>query len=430
MNRRRLTQCVRSVVIAALFIGLSSSITAEADPVTDWNAMLFTTTLAENPFAQARFAAIMQLAVFEAVNAIERNYKPYLGTISAPAEASADAAAVAAAYTVLTHYFPAASAALDKARAASLANIPNGPKKSSGLIVGEAAANAIIALRNNDGATPPAFFLPSSSTPGEWQLTPSCPAAGGAFFHWGGVTTFGVRDSAQFRADPPPALTSYRYARAYREVKEVGSLNSTDRPPDRTVIAQFFGAESAPVAWNSVARQLARSHRYSSLGAEARIFALLNMAVSDALITVFDSKYYYRFWRPETAIHNGDLDGNPGTEADPSFAPLIPTPCFPGYPSAHASGSYAAQRVLRHFYGDGPHHITLTNAAAPGVVLAYTRLSEITDDIDDARVYGGIHFRTDQEAGAEQGRRVAEYVYRHRLRRQYDRDRDDDDPDR
>jgi hypothetical protein len=430
MNRRQLSLCTQRVVMATLAVGLLGTATAIGDPVSDWNAMVFTASVGEIPFAQARFAAITQLAVFEAVNAVEGDYQPYLGTISASPGASAEAAAIGAAYTVLTTYFPKASASLDAARSASLASIPDGPGKSSGLAVGEAAAKAMIALRSNDGASSPAFFLPSSSAPGEWQLTPTCPAAGGVFFHWSGVTTFGVRSSAQFRADPPPALTRHRYARAYREVKEVGGVDSSDRPPDRLTVAHFFGAVSAPVAWNSVARQLASSRRHSSLAEEARIFALLNMAISDGLVTVFESKYHYRFWRPETAIHNGDSDGNPRTEADPSFVPLIPTPCFPSYPSAHASGSYAAQRVLRRFYGDGPHQITLSNTAAPGIVLSYTRLTEITDDVDDARVYGGIHFRTDEEAGAEQGRRIGEYVYRHNLRRQHDRDRDDDDPDR
>src|SRR4051794_36110365 len=178
MNRRQLMLCIPSVLMAPLTVGLSGTVAASADPVSDWNAILFTTSVGENPFAQARFAAITQLAVFEAVNAIEGNYKPYLGTISAPAGASAEAAAIAAAYTEVTNYFPAASASLDPARGASLAGIPNGPGKSSGLAVAEGPANAMIALRSNDGASPPAFFLPSSTAPGEWQLTPTCPAPG------------------------------------------------------------------------------------------------------------------------------------------------------------------------------------------------------------------------------------------------------------
>jgi hypothetical protein len=216
--------------IALCSVLLCSRSMVQADAVSDWNAIMLSTIAGQNAPAQARFAAITQLAVFEAVNAITGDYKPYLGTISAPADASPEAAAVAAAYTVLKQYFPAAVSSLDAARAASLAMIPEGPGKSNGLAVGEAAAAAMIALRSNDGASPPEFYLPSSSDPGEWQPTPACSAAGGAFFNWGGVTPFAVRSSRQFRADPPPALSGHRYARAYREVKEVGSINSTERP--------------------------------------------------------------------------------------------------------------------------------------------------------------------------------------------------------
>ncbi len=375
---------------------------------------MLNTIAGQDGFAQARFAAITQLAVFEAVNAIVGDYSPYLGTLSGPAGASAEAAAVEAAYSVLKQYFPDATQSLDSARAESLAKVQDGPGKSSGLATGDAAAAAMIALRSNDGSSPPAFYLPSSSAPGEWQLTPACPAAGGVFFQWGGVTPFALRSSTQFRGDPPPSLTGRRYARAYQEVKEVGSADSTQRPPDRANVALFFEHVSAAVAWNSVATQIAHS-RHASLAQEARALALLNMAISDGLVTVMETKYYYRFWRPETAIHHGDEDGNPRTEADPSWMPFIPTPCFPSYPSAHATGSYAAREVLDIIYGDGPHCITLSNSAVPGIVLQYNRLEEITDDVDDARVYGGIHFRTDQEAGAEQGRHVAEYVYHHRL---------------
>jgi hypothetical protein len=338
MNRKPITSCIWTAVIVGLSVVSSASAQAAADPVSDWNAVMLTTIAGQNAFAQARFAAITQLAVFEAVNAIGGGYKPYLGTVSAPAGASAEAAAVAAAHTVLTQYFPAAVASLDAARGASLASIPDGPGKSSGLAVGEAAAAAIIALRSNDGSSPPAFYLPSSSAPGEWQPTRSCSLAGGAFFQWGGVTPFAVRSSTEFRADQPPSLSGYRYARAYREVKELGSVDSAERPPDRSNVARFFGAVSAPVAWNTAATQIG-DVRHASLAEKARVLALLNMAISDGLVTVMETKYYYRFWRPETAIHAGDADGNVRTEADPSWVPFIPTPCFPSYPSAHATAS-------------------------------------------------------------------------------------------
>jgi hypothetical protein len=417
-------QIVSKVGIAAglMFVASGSSI-AIADPVSDWNLVMVATVANSDAFNQARFAAITQLAVFEAVNAIVGQYKPYLGTVSAPPGSSPEAAAIEAAYTILTQYFPGSSFSLDAARAASLAVIPDGAAKSSGLAVGAAAAQAIIALRSNDGSSPPEFFLPSSSAPGEWQLTPSCPAAGGVFLHWGNVTPFGVRSSSQFRSDPPPSLGGYRYARTYQEVKDVGSIDSTVRPPDRSAVAQFFALTSAPIAWNSVAKQVT-DERHASLAERARAYALMNMAISDGLVTVMETKYFYRFWRPETAIHNGDEDGNPRTDADPSWAPFITTPCFPSYPSAHASGSYAARQVLKRIYGDGRYSISLSSPALPSVVLRYNRLSEITDDIDDARVFGGIHFRTDQDAGGVIGRQVGEYVYRHKLRPRHDDDCD------
>ena len=418
-----------STGIALCTVLLCNRSVARADAVSDWNAVMLATIAGQNPPAQARFAAITQLAVFEAVNAVTGDYKPYLGTVSAPADASAETAAVAAAYTVLRQYFPASTASLDAARAASLAMIPEGPGKSNGLAVGEAAAAAMIALRSNDGASPPEFYLPSSSDPGEWQPTSACSAAGGAFFHWGGVTPFAVRSSRQFRADPPPALSGHRYARAYREVKEAGSINSTERPPDRSNVARFFAAVSAVTAWNMVAAQIAEA-RHVSLTEKARALALMNMAISDGLVTVMETKYHYRFWRPETAIHGGDTDGNERTAADLSFTPFVPAPCHPSYPSAHATASYAASDVLKRIYANGPHCITLSSPALPGIVLQYTRLTEVTDDIDDARIYGGIHFRFDQESGATQGRHVGEYVYRHYLHRQRDPACDEEDRER
>jgi hypothetical protein len=168
--------------------------------------------------------------------------------------------------------------------------------------------------------------------------------------------------------------------------------------------------------WNPIARELAATHR-GSLTADARALALMNMAINDALLTVMETKYFYNFWRPETAIPAGDADGNPRTSADAAFTPFIATPCFPSYPSAHASASYAARTVLEKIYGHRPLSVTLSTPALPGIELHYVRLEQITDDIDDARVYGGIHFRFDQDAGAVQGYRLGRYVVAHNLRR-------------
>jgi hypothetical protein len=406
----------RTSIALTIALGLLLSPTiAAADVVLDWNAIMVTTTSSQNPFAQARFAAITQLAVFEAVNRITRDYDPYLGTIIAPRSASPEAAAVAAAHAVLRNYFPGSAASLDASRASSLAAIPDGLPKFEGIAVGEAAAAAMIALRSSDGSSPPAFHLPTSPDPGKWQLTPSCPAAGGTLLHWRNVTPFGIQSSEQFRSDPPPLLISGEYRFDYDEVKELGRINSTERPQAWTDVARFYAAVPAVSVWNPTARQVAVAQG-ASVSENARSFALLNMAISDGLVSSMETKYHYNFWRPETAIRAGNTDDNRKTEPDPSFVPLITTPCFPSYPSAHASGSYSASSVLERLFGRGRHPITLSSPAVPGVVLNYTRFKEITDDIDNARVYGGIHFRFDQEAGAHQGRSVGSFVYRRNLR--------------
>ena len=209
----------------------------------------------------------------------------------------------------------------------------------------------MIAHRANDGSAPPAFHLPSSMDPGEWQPTPGCPAAGGVLKHWGHVTPFGLESASQFRSEPPPPLDGRRYARDLNEVQEVGSATSTARPQHKTDIARFYNAVLAVATWNPAVSQVAMAHKMS-LSERARLFALLNMAISDALVSVMETKYEYTLWRPETAIHNADRDNNPKTDADPAFQPLITAPCFPSYGSAHAAGSYAARQVAEAFFGD------------------------------------------------------------------------------
>jgi len=413
--------------IAALVVLLFASAPASADVVLDWNAIAVDTAIANgaNPFAQARYAAIVQLAVFEAVDAITGQYRPYLGTIVAPAGASPDAAAAQAAHDVLLNYFPGSQVLLDNQLAASLAQIPNGQAKTDGIATGQAAAAAMIALRASDGSAPPKFYTPGRAVPGAWQATPSCPVmngvAVGVFFHWQNVTPFGIRNAHVYLLPPPPDLTSNRYAKTYNEVMTVGSLTSTERSVDRANVVLFYAASSPTYVFNLAARQVSQE-RWHSLSENARALALINMAISDSLVASFYNKYHYVFWRPETAIRAGDTDGNPKTEADPSFLPFIVTPCFPSYPSNHGSGSNGATEVLRRLYGESGHLITISNPAVPSIVLQYTSFKQITDDISDARVYGGIHFRFDQDAGATLGRAVGTAVYKRNLRPVHDDD--------
>ncbi len=419
-KKRTLGLCM---LIAAVF----GSAVAKADVVLDWNTIAVNTAVAnhQNPFAQARSAAIVQLAVFEAVNAITGEYHPYLGTIVAPPGASADAAAIQAAYRVLRTYFAASAATLDAERANSLASIPDGQAKTDGIATGEAAALAMIALRANDGSSPPQFKVPGPPVPGEWQATPSCPIvngiAVGIAFQWQNVTPFGIPSASQFLLDPPPALASSQYAKAYNEVMTVGSIDSTERPQDRANVALFYAASSPTQVFNQAVQQVAQEQG-RSLSENARALAVVNIAMNDSLVASFFNKYHYNFWRPETAIHAGDTDGNPKTDPDSSFVPFVTTPCFPSYPSNHGSAANGAAEILRRIYGEGGHSITLSNPAVPDIVLQYTRFKQITDDISDARVYGGIHFRTDQVAGERLGKAIGKAVYKNNLRPMHDDD--------
>jgi hypothetical protein len=422
-------------LVVGLQLGAAPAAKAE-DAVLVWNEIAVNTAIANaaNPFQQARYAAIAQLAVFEAVNAITRDYEPYLfqngePVVVAPDGASASAAAIAAAYRVLWTYFagppgaPTPSAAvLNAARANSLAAIPDGQGKEDGIAVGEAAAAAMIALRSADGSSPPAFHEPGPATIGVWQPTPSCPVnpatqlQRGVFLHWRNVTPFGIPGVADFMPEPPPALTSNRYLKDYNEVRRVGvSGDTADRPLDRATVANFYASTSPAQLLNSAARQLAIAEGHT-LSQNARTLALVNMASSDSLVVSFATKYHYLYWRPETAIRAGESDGIAKTVGDPSFTPFILTPCFPSYPSNHASGTNGGTEVLRRIFGEGGHDLSFTNASL-GVTLHYTTLHQIANDVDDARVYGGIHYRFDQEAGNRLGRAVATYVYKNNLQK-------------
>jgi hypothetical protein len=402
--------------------GLVSGQAMADDLVLKWNEIAARTVTATNPFNQARIMAITQLAVFEAVNAVTGEYEPYLAppTAASPG-ASADAAGVIAAHKVLTNYFPAAIPALDAARDSDLGAIPNGPAKTAGVAVGMSAANAMIALRANDGsATPPLTNIPSSTVPGDYQLTTGCTAS--LFFNWPGVTPFAIRSPADFLLPRPPSMTSQMYTKDYYEVHTVGASNSTDRPPDRTEVVRLYAGTSPNFALSMATRQISVA-KGLSLSENARALALIMMGINDSLIGSFYNKYHYNLWRPETGIRNGASDDNGKTEGDGGFTTLIATPCFPSYPSNHASGTNGGLEVMRRLFGAAGHDMTITNSVAalgslPATVISkhYTQLKEIANDVDDARVYGGIHWRFDQVGGNELGRAVGTEVAKNYLR--------------
>lgn len=406
-------------LVLLIVFAVTSSAAPKADVVLEWNEIMVTALADDPPIDETRVAAITQVAVFEAVNATTGYYHPYLGKIDTARGASVEAAAVAAAHAVLREYLPQRATELDAARAKWLASVIDGPSKENGIAVGTAAAAAMLAHRAEDGSAPPQFYKPVSTEPGAWQMTPNCTEQGGVGLHLRNVTPFAIKSSKQFRAPPPPRLRSQEYANAYNEVKRVGGKHSSARPQDRADVARFYAAVRNIQTWNPVARQVAIAQG-RSIAENARAMALLNMAMSDALVTVFATKYDARFWRPETAIRTGDSDGNHATRRDPEFAPFVGTPCHPSYASAHASSGYAARTVLERVYGCEKQSITLASPVLPDVVLNYRQFNEITSDLDDARVFGGIHFRFDQEEGARLGRRIGKYVHRHSLRPLYD----------
>lgn len=394
--------------------GSAMGVATSDDIVLEWNEIAINAILPNGPpFTAIRFMTVVQLAVFEAVNATTGKYQPYLGTITAPDGASSEAAAVTAAHGVLVVYFPAQTATLNARRDASLATIPDGQSKTDGIAVGIAAAAAMVANRTGDGSTPPLVYIPTSTDPYEWQITPGC--TGGVFRHWPNVRPFGIESSSQFRSEPPPALNSGVYAQDYNELQRVGDLNSTERPQDRTDVARLYAVGPGHWTWNYTLLQIA-GDRDDEITDTARTMAVMNMAINDAYISGFETKYFYRTWRPVTAIPRGDEDGNKWTEAGP-FTPLISTPCFPGYPSNHGTGSGAARTVLARAYGRFKHSIDVFHPMAPGIVLHYSDLKAITDDVADARVFGGIHFRYDQDAGERQGHAVGQYVYNNLLQK-------------
>ena len=397
--------------------------TARADAVLNWNEIAARTVVAgQSPFNQARLMAVTHLAVFEAVNAVTGEYEPYLSDpIVAPPVTSAEAAAIAAAHRVLKNYFPL-NTSIDTDRENALAAIPDGLAKTNGIDVGEAAAAAMIALRANDGSSPAAFYPPSSTQIGDWQTTPSCTPAGGNFYQWKDVTPFGIGSPSKFLLPGPPSVTSNSYTKDYLEVKTVGADDSVARPADRTDVARLYAATAPTFALSMAARQIAAA-KGLSLTENARAFALIMMGANDSLIASFYNKYYYNLWRPETGIHAGPVDGNRKTDGDVTFVPFILTPCFPSYPSNHASGTNGGLEMMRRLFGAAGHDVTVTNnvpalGPLPATVItkSYTQLKEIADDVDDARVYGGIHWRFDQVAGNVLGRAVATEIYKSYLR--------------
>jgi hypothetical protein len=380
---------------------------ARADVVPDWNlttAQTLSAAKAGTGLAVSRVHAMVHGAMFDAVNAIERRYHSYAVELKAAPGASQDAAAAAAAYTVLAVLYPLQQAALDAAYAASLAKVQDGPAKFDGVALGKAAAEKMLALRRNDRMSETVLFAPKAG-PGAWQLVANTTPIGP---HWGAVAPFGLKSTRDFRFAGPPALKSARYAQDLNEVKTVGGKHSTQRTAEQTAIAVLFEPTS-PLTYNAMMREMPELKKKSVLD-QARVFALMNVAGSDALIVGWEAKYAIQFWRPDTAIRNAESDGNDSTSADSAWEGLrSPMPAHPEYPSGHAIFTGAVEAVLRDFFGTDKMSITVSNPDAK-ITRKFESFSQIAKSVEDARVWAGIHFRSTGVDSSEMGRRVAEYV--------------------
>jgi PAP2 superfamily len=403
------------------------------DPVAAWNQISENAVkLAGHPPPVAALDfAIVHLAIYDAVESIDRRYEAYYTQVP-NATGSLSAAAAKAAHDALLGLFPGQIKPLNAAYANFLAT--NGVDPSDpGTAVGAQAAANILALRSNDGRFPTGQSpFVGGTAPGEWRPTPSLlpgppPSSAPGLTPWvAGVRPFTLKSTSQFRPGPPPDLDSKEWARDYREVQSVGSLSSTTRTAEQTDIG-YFWADSGPVLWQNALRNISANH-LNDIGDSARMYALAEVALADAQIACWETKYFYTFWRPITAIRLGDQDGNPATEVDPDWQPLINTPNFPEYPSGHAAISGAISHVLRLFFHSNvlSFEMTTTNPMALQKTRTFTRLSQAEQEVVDARVYVGIHYRNSDTTARAQGRRVSNWVFKHYFR-PVRRHADDDD---
>ena len=406
------------VYIATINLVSSIGIPANADVVTDWNNAALDAIRTGNtpPPIASRALAILHTSIYDAVNGIDRRHEAYLVPSAVPASASREAVASAAANGALVNLFPASTSSFDTLHTAILATIPNGPHQTAGIVWGEFVANQILAARANDGSSavvPP----PDGSGPGVWIPTPP------AFLpyllpQWGFVAPFGMNSSSQFRPPGPPSLDSQQYAEDYDEVKELGAAVGSTRTEDQTEIALFWadgaGTETPPGHWNSIA-QIIGAAQGTTLEENARLFALLNIAMADAAICSWDAKYTYHFWRPVTAIAFAEPQLN--------WMSFIVTPHFPDYTSGHSTFSAAAATVLPLFFGTEDLPFTTGSDFLPGAFRSFSTCEDAAEEAALSRIYGGIHFRTASEDGLQAGTSIGEWTFVHYLQPKHNRSR-------
>jgi PAP2 superfamily len=412
-NMRALCICPLSGPAAVIGVLTCFGVSAPAcaNVITDWDekaVAVITPTMtasfgASYPVMGARMMAMVHAAMFDAVNSIERRYKPYLVQLPAELSTSQDAAAATAAASVLATINPKTASEMKSALAAYLASIPDGPAKLDGIKLGEAVAAKVVAARANDGCDDPDDYRPRTA-PGVYVATPITAAS-----MWPKLKPFAMASGSQFRPSPPISLESKEWATDFNELKDYGAKISPKRTDQQTETARFW-LMVGPQAYQPFIRQLATTKQMSIVDS-ARFMAVTAVALNDAYIAVFDAKYHYNFWRPITAIRNGDIDGNPDTDREATWLPIDNTPMHPEYPCAHCILSGAVAGVVKATFGteDIPE-IAVTSPTAPGATHRWTNMTAFTEEISNARIWAGFHYRFSTRTGTQMGLLIGEYV--------------------
>jgi len=397
-----MTRSIPVVMIAASIV-VGAFAQARANVITDWDEKALAVVAPMPPYNAQRLIGMVHLAMFDAVNSIERRYRPYLVELKAEPTTSKEAAAAAAAATILATLDPKTASDMKTALATYLASIPDGKDKLNGVELGEAVAVRIFGARINDGSEEPDAYRPRT-TPGVYVPTPITAGS-----MWPNMKPFAMIKGSQFRPDPPIALNSNEWAADFNELKDYGGKTSTKRSAQQTEIARFW-LMTGPRAYHPLVRELVTTKGMSVVDS-ARFMALVTVGLNDALIAVFDAKYHYNFWRPITAIRNGDIDENPATDREATWQPIDNTPMHPEYPCAHCilSGSVAGV-VKAVLGGEDIPEVAMTSTTAPGVTHRWTNLTAFTEEVANARIWAGFHYRFSTRVGTNMGHQIGEYV--------------------
>ncbi|WP_439393361.1 vanadium-dependent haloperoxidase [Bradyrhizobium sp. PMVTL-01] len=392
--------------VIVVFALISGNTSVRADVVTDWNVtainVMKAVNVAGNPWT--RSMALVNVSMSDAINSVQNRYSRYsTAELTIDPNASAEAAAAAAAREILMRQYPGQKAQIDAAFAETMRTIPDNPARAAGIALGEKAAAAIFTERQSDATNAPDTYRPLT-TPGVW--VPTTPPL---FPQYATAKPWGMESASQFRPGPPPALSSALYARDYNETKEMGGVKSTKRTDAQSDAVRFWTQANLGPAWFQAASQVS-DRRGLSLAESARVFALMSMALANCFVVDWDAKFQYNFWRPITAIRNGDQDGNDATERDAGWQPLNTTPMHPEYPSQAGINAGAARGVLEAVFGSAPEGFVVTDISDARLSRRFASFAEMAEEHKEVRIWGGIHFRNSLEVGAEMGSKIADHL--------------------